>query len=71
MEDTNISSNEKDEYFDEYIKPCKVLFYTTDNLINKKNSEDLICPICYQIFINPISCSDKFNSHSLLSKMYR
>ena len=42
----------------------QVLFYDSDNLINKENTEDLICPICFYIFRNPKSCSDKKNSHS-------
>ena len=40
----------------------QVLFYDPENLINKENKEDLICPICFYIFKNPISCSDKKNS---------
>jgi len=42
----------------------QVLFYNPDNLINKENTDDLICPICFYIYRNPISCSDKKNSHS-------
>ena len=42
----------------------QVHFYDSDNLINKENTEDLICPICFYIYNNPKSCSDKKNSHS-------
>ena len=68
MEDTSISSYENDIYFTKFIKPCKIFFYTTDNLIDKDKLGDLICPICFQIFIDPISCSDKINSHSFCKK---
>ena len=68
MENTNNSSNENDKYFNKYIKSCKILFYSIDNLIDKDKSEDLICPKCFQIFINHVSCSDKINSHSFCKK---
>ena len=68
MEDINISPDEKDTYLDKYTKPCQEFFYTIDNLINKDKSEDLICPICFQLFINPISCSDRMNSHSFCKR---
>ena len=42
----------------------QVLFYDSDNLINKENTEDLICPICFYIYRNPLNCSDKKKSHS-------
>ena len=69
MENINISPNEKEIYFDKYAKPYKEFFYIIDNLINKDKSEDLICPICFQIFLNPISCSDKMNSHSFVKNV--
>ena len=32
----------------------QVLFYDSDNLINKENTEDLICPICFYITIQKV-----------------
>ena len=64
MEDLKISSNENNKNFYKYIKPCKIKFYPIDNLIDKNKLEDLTCPICLQILINPVSCSDNMNSHS-------
>ena len=55
----------KEEDFKKYIICINPnLFYDSDNLINKENTEDLICPICFYIYRNPRSCSDKKNSHS-------
>ena len=52
--------------FKKYIKSLQdqIIFYNSDNLIGKKNKEDFICPICFFVLKNPISCSDKKNSHS-------
>ena len=47
-----------------YIKNITIGYYNPDNLIGEKNIEDLICPICFFILREPISCSDKNNSHS-------
>ena len=55
----------KEEDFKKYsIYINQILFYDSDNLINKENTENLICPICFYIYRNPKSCSDKKNSHS-------
>ena len=62
--DLNISKNEDDINFDKYIKIKQIVFYSMDNLIEKENKEDLMCPICYFVLNNPISCSYKNNSHS-------
>ena len=64
MEDLTIPSNEENKYFEKYVKPYPILFYSIDDLINKDKTEDLICPICLLILRNPICCSDKINSHS-------
>ena len=54
-----------DNNFKKYIKKAdEITFYNPDNLICKENKEDLICPICFFVLKNPISCSDKKNSHS-------
>ena len=42
----------------------EITCYDIDNLINKENIEDLICPICFYILKDPISCSKKNNSHT-------
>ena len=47
-----------------YIKKCQIKNYNQKNLIGKETKEDLICPICFYILKNPISCSDNKNSHS-------
>ena len=55
----------KEEDFKKYsIYINQILFYDSDNLVNKENTEDLICPICFYILKDPKSCSDKKNSHS-------
>ena len=64
-EDKNsIQLNENDILFKKFIKNNQIQSYNPENIINKKNTEDLICSICYNILKNPISCSDKKNSHS-------
>ena len=65
-EDKNsIQLNENDIDFKTFLKyNNQILSYNPENIINKKNTEDLICSICYNILKNPISCSDKKNSHS-------
>ena len=48
-----------------YIIPVKNNeIYNPDDIINKDNLFDLICPICLNIIKNPISCSSNINSHS-------
>ena len=66
MEDIKEKEDEiNDILFNTFIKyNNKILLYNPENIINKKNIEDLICPICFNILNNPISCSDKKNSHS-------
>ena len=40
----------KEEDFKKYsICINQILFYDSDNLINKENTESLICPICFYI----------------------
>ena len=54
------STNIKEEDFQKYITCTnKINFYDIENLINKENTENLICPICFYIYNNPKSCSDK------------
>ena len=64
MEDEKSFQTEDDIYFKKYIKINQIEYYSQDNLIDKKNNEDLICPICYCILKEPINCSDNKNSHS-------
>ena len=59
-----LSSNERKEFFNKYIKPYKIISYPIDNLIDKDKADNLICPICLQLLKNPISCSERINSHS-------
>ena len=63
MEDEKSFQTEDDIYFKKYIKINQIEDYSQDNLIDKKNSEDLICPICYCILKEPINCSDNKNAH--------
>ena len=42
----------------------QITYYDFDNLINKEKIEDLICPICFFILKDPVSCSEKNNSHT-------
>ena len=52
---------------DEYIKPIsdKLISYSVDDIVEGKNYIDiLICPICYNILKDPISCNSKEKSHS-------
>ena len=70
MEDINKKEDEinialNDIYFKKFIKyNNQLLIYNPENINNKENIEDLICPICLNVLKNPISCSDKKNSHS-------
>ena len=50
----------------EYVKPFSVeKYYNPDYVIEgKKNIKNLICPICYNILKNPISCNSTKKSHS-------
>ena len=64
MEEFKAQSNQYDLYFKKYIKKITISVYSKENVIEKDNIEDLICPICFNILKNPISCSNKKNSHS-------
>ena len=70
MEDINKKEDEinialNDIYFKKFIKyNNQLLIYNPENINNKENIEDLICSICFNVLKNPISCSDKKNSHS-------
>ena len=61
---TNLFSKDNEEYFKKYIKFNYIYYFNPDNLIGQEIKEELICPICFYILNNPISCSDKNNSHS-------
>ena len=50
--------------FNRYIQKYTTQYYNQDNLINKGNIDDLICPICFFILKDPVSCSEKNNAHS-------
>ena len=64
MEGFNNQSNQYDLSFKKYIKKTSISVYKRENVIEKDNIEDLICPICFYILKNPISCSNNKNSHS-------
>ena len=68
MEDEKSFQTEDDIYFKKYIKINQIEYYSPDNLIDKKNNEDLICPICYCILKEPINCSVNKNSHSFCKR---
>ena len=57
MEDEKSFQTKDDIYFKKYIKISQIEYYSQDNLIDKKNNEDLICPICYYILKEPKNCS--------------
>ena len=63
-ENINNLANGLDIYFKKYIKKDQIKSYSLENLIDKENKEDFICPICLSILKNPINCSDNNNSHS-------
>ena len=60
----NNSWIEKNKNFEQYIHPYEIKSYCIDNLIDKEKAKDLICPICLQLLVNPINCSEEINSHS-------
>ena len=64
MEELNAQSTQNDSSFNKYIKRNLKLLYSNDNVIEKDSIEDLICPICFYILKNPISCSSNKNAHS-------
>ena len=59
VEELKILLTKDNEYFEKYVNIPKIEFYDADNLIKKEKSVDLICPICFYILKNPISCSIK------------
>ena len=63
-EELNLYSNNYEVNFKKYIKHIIISFINPDDLIEKEKQENLICPICFFILNNPISCSVKKNSHS-------
>ena len=60
----NFPLNDFYEHFQKYIKINYISSFDSDILIDKENKENFICPICFFVLKNPISCSDKKNSHS-------
>ena len=50
----------------EYIKPVTdILYYNPDDVVEgNKNIDNLICPICYNILKDPISCNYTEKSHT-------
>ena len=64
MENYNSQSTQFDLSFEKYIKRSPISIFSKDNVIGKDNIEDLICPICFYVLKNPISCSSNKNAHS-------
>ena len=64
MEDINNQSTQFDSSFNKYIKRIPKLFYNRDNVIETEKIEDLICPFCFYLSKNPISCSSNKKVHS-------
>ena len=65
MENCLVKLEDFNNNFSKYItKKDQITYYNQENLIGKENKDDLICPICLDVLKNPISCSDKKNSHS-------
>ena len=64
MVDFDNKSPRNELSFKRFIKQIPILIYNRENVIEKGNIEDLICPICFDILKNPISCSNNKNSHS-------
>ncbi len=60
----SISTNIDKNILKKYIKRAEIKFYNLEDLIDKENKEDFICPICFFILKNPKSCSDRKNCHS-------
>ena len=56
--------SDKDNLIKKYIKKARISLYDRNNLVDKENIDIIICPICYFVLKQPISCSDKINSHS-------
>ena len=68
MEGFNNQSNQYDLSLKKHIKQIQTSVYSKENVIEKDNIEDLICPICFNILKNPISCSNNKNAHSFCKK---
>ena len=49
MEELNNQLTEYDLSFKKYIKRILKFIYNKDNVIEKDNKENLICPICFYI----------------------
>ena len=64
MESLDKKSTQMDLSFKKYFKQVTISSYATDNVTDKENIEDLICPICFYVLKNPISCSSNKNAHS-------
>ena len=61
----DINTNILEQDFKLYFKSIdQINYYDQNNLINKENVEDILCPICFYIYDSPESCSDKNNSHT-------
>ena len=62
---SDINTNILEAGFKKYFKSIdQANYYDQNNLINKENVEDLLCPICFHIYNSPESCSDKNNFHT-------
>ena len=61
FDEANIPENEIEK---KYIIREQIKFFDSEDLIDKEKNKDFICPICFFVLNNPISCSDKNNSHS-------
>ena len=68
MVDLNNSSTQFDLNFKKFFKQANISFYNKDDVIGKENLEDLICPICFYVLKNPISCSSNKNAHTFCKK---
>ena len=65
MEDCNNNQTNKFNLsFKKYIKQIYKSRYNQDKVIKKENIDDLICPICFYVLKNPISCSNNKNAHT-------
>ena len=64
VEESNSLSTYLNIYLKKYVNEDDFSYYNRDDLIDKENIDDLICPICFFILKEPLNCSDKKNSHS-------
>ena len=64
-DDLNVLLNEYNIDKNKYIVPAfEINYYNKDYVIGNIDLNNLICPICYNILKNPISCSLNQNSHT-------